>query len=400
MEFDVVIVGGGIVGLATGYQLQNLHPGLRIAVLEKEENTGLHQTSHNSGVIHSGIYYRPGSLKASNCREGYRELLSFCEQHHVPFEICGKVIVATHSGEIPMMEEVYNRGRSNGLSGLRILEREELADIEPHVRGERAIWVPQAGIIDFAQVATRLSELIVQRGGEIICQFQVVGILSQNGTVSLISGEKVTIRSKWLISCAGLYSDILTAMTHPDPGFRILPFRGEYYTLKPNREHLIRRLVYPVPDIRFPFLGIHFTRRIHGGVEAGPNAVLAFAREGYGREVDPGNMLELLRYRGFRRLALKHHRFGIQEFWRSWNKRKFVQAMQKLIPGITADDVQRGRTGVRAQACDPNGNLIEDFYIREQERIIHVCNAPSPAATSCLSIGRSVAQRLIKKMEQ
>lgn len=391
MQYDVTIIGGGIVGLATAWQIQNAHPGIRIAVLEKEPAVATHQTDRNSGVIHSGIYYKPGSAKAINCVKGYGMLLDFCRQYDIPFELCGKIIIAGDEKQIPTLEGIYKRGIENGLKGIRMIDAREAKEIEPHCHAVKGIWVPQAGIIDYRVVANKLAALIKQGGGEIITGFKVDRIVKDKASIR-ISCDNRTIVSKLAIGCAGLYADHLARMAGVEPPHKIVPFRGEFYALSPEATRLVRGLIYPVPDVNFPFLGVHLTKRIDGGVEAGPNAVLAFRREGYKHlDIHVGELAEALRYPGFVRLAIKHWRKGMDEMHRSFSKRAFLKSLQILVPALRMEDITRSRAGVRAQALDHQGNLVDDYVILQQERIIHLCNAPSPAATSCLSIGEYVA---------
>ncbi len=397
MTYDVAIIGAGLVGLATAHRLQTLRPDWKVCLLEKEQSIALHQSSHNSGVIHSGIYYQPGSLRAKNCLSGYALLLEFCSQHQVPFEICGKLIVATEADEIPALEKIYLRGKENGLYGLSMLDREAALEIEPNIACERSIQVPQAGIIDFRNVALTLSELVEEAGGELLLGEEVKQIQSR-ATEVIVGTSENELRSRYAVSCAGLYADKVARLTVPDLPYRILPFRGEYYDLIPERKDLVNHLIYPVPNPNFPFLGVHFTRRLHGGVEAGPNAVLAFRREGYKfADFDMVELTTTLAYRGFRKIASKYWRTGLQEMRRSLSKKKFVEALQKLVPAIVEQDVVPGRSGVRAMACDIEGNLLDDFLILEDQRVIHMVNAPSPAATACLAIGRELATKILKK---
>ncbi|NUO00519.1 MAG: L-2-hydroxyglutarate oxidase [Saprospiraceae bacterium] len=396
---DVAIVGAGIVGLATAFQLSVRKPDLRIVVIDKEDGVARHQTGHNSGVIHSGIYYTPGGSKAEYCRKGYRMLLDFCERYEVPFDICGKVIVAVNGSEQIRLDHIYQRGVANGLTGIRKINRAELAEIEPHVKGVEAIWVPQAGITDYNLVARKYLELVTDQGGQALFGAKVLDIRPDNNQM-LILTERGHVRSKLVINCAGLYSDRVAKMTIPRLALKILPFRGEYYKLRPEKEYLIRNLVYPVPNPNFPFLGVHFTRMIHGGIEAGPNAVLAFKREGYSRwQIDFPELWETLAYSGFRHLAQKHWQDGLYELQRSFSKKAFVKALQGLLPELTENDVQRGGAGVRAMACDVEGNLADDFLIYEQAGVINVCNAPSPAATASLAIGETVAIKALQQLD-
>lgn len=398
-KFDTLIIGAGIAGLATALQLLRQRPELKLAVFEKETAVAAHQSSRNSGVIHSGIYYRPGSLRAQNCLQGYSMLLDFCREHALPFDICGKIIVATEQAERPQLDMIYQRGIANGLNGLRKIGPEEIAAIEPHVRAVEAVWVPQAGITNYGQVTKKYAELVEQAGGEIHTGVQVEKI-QVSGNEVIVAGPNREVAANLVISCAGLYSDQIAQRSGAHPGVQILPFRGEFYQLKPEREHLVRNLIYPVPNPNFPFLGVHFTRMIGGGIEAGPNAVLAFRREGYSRsDVHFGELFEILRFPGFRRLARNHWRYGLDEMRRSFSKKYFVHALQRLIPEIRSEDVMPARSGVRAMACTPEGALLDDFLILEKPRIINVCNAPSPAATASLAVGQTVAERALQQLK-
>ena len=399
MIYDVTIIGGGIVGLSTGYQLKEANPDLKVCIIEKETDVAQHQTKNNSGVIHSGIYYRPGSLRARNCHEGHRMLTEFCDRHQVPYELCGKLIVATRPKEIPTLQGIYEKGIKNGLNDLQILDGKEAATIEPHVQCVRAIKVPQAGIVSYEQVARTYLKIFRQNGGQLKTGSPVRQILSGHNGVE-ISTDRETIRSSYFINCAGLYADHVAKLAAVNTGYQILPFRGEYYELKPESEYLVNHLIYPVPNINFPFLGVHFTRMIQGGIEAGPNAVLAFKREGYHRtDFDIRELLETLQYKGFRILASKYWRTGLGEMHRSFSKSAFVKALQKLIPAITVDDVVEGRSGVRAMACAPDGSLVDDFVILDASQGLHVISAPSPAATASLAIGKEIVTRIKKKMK-
>ncbi len=396
MHFDVVIVGGGIVGLSTAHQLQQRKPDLKIAVLEKENALARHQSSHNSGVMHSGIYYKPGSLRARNCSKGLARLKSFCDRHNIPYEICGKLIVATDSSEIRTLEGIYDKGIKNGLEGLRIIDQDEAREVEPHVNCIKAIIVPQAGIISYETVAQKYAELFRENGGSIFLNFEVRKINSGINE-QIIESKNGDVTAKKIICCAGLFADKLALLTGNPTPHKILPFRGEYYVLKKEKEHLVNHLIYPVPDINFPFLGVHYTRMISGGIEAGPNAVLAYAREGYkNSQIDSSELIETLLYPGFRKLAKKFWRTGLGEIRRSYSQKLFVKAMQKLIPEISEGDVERGGSGVRAMACDKSGNLVDDFLITQSENVINVINAPSPAATASLAIGSEIVNRFLK----
>jgi L-2-hydroxyglutarate oxidase len=399
LEADITIIGAGIVGLATAYKIQEKNPGLKIQVLEKEDKVSAHQTGNNSGVIHSGIYYKPGSLKARNCTYGYKLLLDFCDENDISYEICGKVIIASDKKELPGMEILYKRGIENGLEGLKLLKKEELNDYEPHVKGIGGIWVPQTGIIDFKKVSQKLEENIRGNGAELFFGQKVLGIEVRNGE-AIISTPMQSFKSKLVINCAGLYSDKIARLTHQRVNVKIIPFRGEYYKIKPDKRHLVKNLIYPVPDPSFPFLGVHFTRMIDGGIEAGPNAVLAFAREGYRKtKINFPELAEILIWPGFIKVASKYWKTGIGEMYRSFSKNAFTRALQKLIPEIEEKDLEVGGAGVRAQACDRNGGLLDDFLIYENESAINICNAPSPAATSSLSIGEIIARKALDRIK-
>lgn len=396
MKYDVTVIGGGIVGLASAYRILEKSPGTSLCILEKEEAIARHQTGHNSGVIHSGIYYKPGSLKAVNCKTGYEQLISFAAEHGIAHDICGKIIVATGAHELPALENIYNRGIANQLSGIRKLSSEEVREIEPHVSAAAGIFVPQTGIIDYVQFSEKLLEKILMLGGEIFYKNKLTGIRRVDGSF-VLSTDKGEYHSRFVINCGGLYSDRIAQMTGQAQNLKIIPFRGEYFLLKPEREYLVRNLIYPVPDPNFPFLGVHFTRMIHGGREAGPNAVLAFRREGYRKtDIDFSELLETLRFTGFHKIIRKYWKEGMGEMYRSWSKSAFTRALQKLIPEISIDDLVAGGSGVRAQTCDTEGNLSDDFVIFEQPGVMNVCNAPSPAATSSLSIGATIAGSYLK----
>ncbi|HUG89450.1 MAG TPA: L-2-hydroxyglutarate oxidase [Planctomycetaceae bacterium] len=412
LRADVAIIGGGIVGLATAYQLacrptgvspsagNGPRPGLRpctVVVLEKEPELAAHQTGHNSGVLHSGIYYKPGSLKAVNCREGKLAMEAFCRAEGIPFEICGKVIVAVDESELPALERIHERGQANGVR-CELIDRARLAELEPHAAGVRAVHVPEAGIVDFAAVCQRLAARVREAGGTILTRARVTGLRSSQARVVLDSTAGV-VEARLAVNCAGLYSDRVTRLGGQRPQARIVPFRGEYYELRPEARHLCRNLIYPVPDASFPFLGVHFTRMIHGGVECGPNAVLAFAREGYRKtDVSLRDLFESLTYPGFLRLAAKHWKTGLGEMWRSLSKRAFVKALQRLLPEIEPQHLVPAPAGVRAQALARDGGLVDDFLIQEHDRIVNVCNAPSPAATASLNIGRLIAETLAPRL--
>lgn len=391
---DVAIVGAGIVGLAVGLQLIRKNPGLKVIILEKETEVASHQTGHNSGVMHSGLYYKPGSLKARLCVEGRAALVQFCEEQGIPYDICGKIIVATEESEIPGLNELLRRGRANGVSALRELNAEQIREIEPHASGLRGLLVPTTGITDFKMVSGKYAELIRQGGGEVLTGSGVLGIAREAGGIVLETACGA-MHARFVVNCAGLQSDLVARMAGASLGLRIVPFRGEYYELVSSKHYLIKGLVYPVADPRFPFLGVHFTRRIHGGVEAGPNAVLSFKREGYSRTAfDLSDALSTALFAGFWKMAAQNWKSGMGEVYRSWSKRAFTHALQKLLPSLTEQDIQPGGSGVRAQALDRQGRLLDDFHFVNQDRILHVCNVPSPAATASLVIGREIASTL------
>lgn len=392
---DAIVIGGGILGLATALRILEARPSTRLMLIEKESGLAQHQTGHNSGVIHSGLYYRPGSLKATNCRMGYEQLLAFCRQEAIPHEICGKIVVATTEVELSRLNELHRRGVANGLEGLRFLQPGEIREIEPYCRGIRGLFVPQTGIVDYAAVARKYAEKLTRMGAEIVLGERILDIRRRNNQVEVI-GESRTWTAQAAVVCAGLQSDRLARMTEPDMPLRILPFRGEYYKLKQSAPHFVNHLIYPVPDPAFPFLGVHFTRMIGGGVECGPNAVFAFGREAYRKtDFNLHDTWESLTWPGFRKVATKYWRIGLGEYHRSISKLAFVKALQKLIPAIQAEHLEAGGAGIRAQACDRQGNLLDDFDFRVNGNLIHVCNAPSPAATASLAIGQTIANRVL-----
>jgi L-2-hydroxyglutarate oxidase LhgO len=388
---DIAIIGGGIVGLATAIALTERQPRSRLVVLEKEPRVAAHQTGHNSGVIHSGIYYRPGSFKARLCVEGARLMSAFCDAHGVGYELCGKVIVATDQAEVPRLEALHERGAANGVPGLRMLSGAEVREYEPHCRAVRALLSPATGIVDYVQVAEAMAKLIQERGAEILTGARVTAI--RRGADGLMLETLAgPVPTRHLVNCGGLYSDAVARMMGIRPEVRIIPFRGEYYMLRPERRSLVRGLIYPVPDPEFPFLGVHFTRTVHGDVEAGPNAVLAFAREGYRMgTIRPAELLATLSYRGFWAMARRYWRMGFYEIYRSVSKSAFVASLQRLVPDLQATDIAPGGSGVRAQAVSPDGSLVDDFKISVTAGAIHVLNAPSPAATASLAIGCHIA---------
>jgi L-2-hydroxyglutarate oxidase LhgO len=389
-SYDVAIVGGGIIGLATALRLTRRYPRCKVAVVEKEPELATHQTGHNSGVIHSGIYYRPGSRKAQFCVQGVASMVRFCDENGVDYQRCGKVIVATDESELGRMEDLYQRGVANGVPGLEKIGSDRLREIEPNARGVAALHAPGTGIVDFRKVAGVYADQVRSAGAEIMTGRRVVGISVRTGAVRLETTQG-GLESRYLINCAGLHADRVARMMGVDPGIRIIPFRGEYYTIRKDRRDLVKALIYPVPNPRFPFLGVHFTRSIHGDVEAGPNAVLALAREGYTKAtVSLGDTLGALAFRGFWAMALKTWKTGLGEMHRSFSKRVFLHDLQRLLPGIRAEDLAPGGSGVRAQAVDRDGRLLDDFSIHRSQGAIHVLNAPSPGATSSLAIGEHI----------
>jgi L-2-hydroxyglutarate oxidase len=394
---DLIIVGGGIVGLATAFRFQQRYPDRTCRILEKEDHLAEHQTGRNSGVLHSGIYYKPGSLKAKNCREGKLAMQEFCQAENVPFDICGKVIVATEQEEVPRLANILERGQANGVR-CELIGRERLSELEPHAAGLQAVHVPEAGIVDYRQVCERLAARIREHGGEITFSARVTGFRSNsNETVVLTTVGEFAARQ--VVNCAGLYSDRVAALSGEKPPTKIIPFRGEYFELNPEAQSLVRNLIYPVPDPAFPFLGVHFTRMIGGGVECGPNAVLAFAREGYFKStVNLRDLAESLTYPGFLRLAAKFWRTGAGEMWRSLSKRAFVKSLSRLVPEIREEHLVPAPAGVRAQALARDGSMVDDFLIEEHDGVINVLNAPSPAATSSLNIGQMIVDRVAARM--
>lgn len=394
---DVIVVGGGIVGLATALKITQKKPGIKLLLLEKEAELSAHQTGNNSGVIHSGIYYKPGSLKATNCRNGYKQLLDFCDQESITYDLCGKVIVATEENQFPALETLFERGNQNGLKGISKITKEELYEIEPHVDGLKGIRVPETGIIDYKEVSLKYADKIRQAGGIIQTSEKVIKIIPKGETV-VVESTKGTYESTLIVNCSGLYSDKVAKMTGQEINVKIIPFRGEYFKIKKEKHYLVNHLIYPVPDPNFPFLGVHFTRMIGGGIEAGPNAVLAFAREGYKKlQISLPELTETLMWPGFQKVAAKYWATGFGEMYRSFSKSAFTKALQKLIPEIQKSDLEAGGAGIRAQACDRTGGLIDDFLIYENKYAVNVCNAPSPAATSSLAIGDTVSDLILKR---
>jgi (S)-2-hydroxyglutarate dehydrogenase len=397
-RYDVVIVGGGIIGLATAMALKS-GSQTSLIVLEAEDRLAQHQTGHNSGVIHSGLYYRPGSLKARNCVVGRKAMYHFCQEYGIAHEQCGKVVVATDPRELPALDELERRGRANGLEGLRRLGAEEIREHEPHTSGIAGLLVPETGIADYKQVAQVYADIIRKAGGEIQTKTHVHGCRRYADEL-VLETSRGTVQCRFLVNCGGLHADDVARICGVDPQLMIIPFRGEYYEIVPERQFLVQNLIYPVPDPRFPFLGVHFTRMIHGGVEAGPNAVLAFKREGYSWEdFSPKDTLRMITYPGFWKMVSKYWKTGMGEMYRSLSQEAFVKALQKLVPELRLQDVRRAGSGVRAQAVAPDGALLDDFCIVESERMVHVLNAPSPGATASISIGKAIAEMAAKNFD-
>jgi L-2-hydroxyglutarate oxidase len=397
--YDITIIGGGIVGLATALRIKEQKPSLKVLLLEKENEVAKHQTGHNSGVIHSGLYYKPGSLKATNCIRGYQMLIDFCEEEGVAYDLCGKIVVATTEEQRPLLRNLFERGNQNGLINNRMISEGEMKEIEPHVKGLEGIWVPYTGIIDYKAVCEKYAEKFRSFDGEVIFGEKVTNVKNRSTHSEVVTATGKVFETKLVVNCAGLYSDKVAQLTQPESiNVRIIPFRGEYYKIRPEKHYLVKNLIYPVPDPNFPFLGVHFTRMIEGGIEAGPNAVFAFKREGYGKlDINVTEMLESLSWPGFQKVAMKYWRTGLGEYYRSFSKAAFTKALQGLIPEIQSDDLIPGGSGVRAQACDYDGGLLDDFSIIENKTAINVCNAPSPAATSSLSIGQTVSEKVLSR---
>lgn len=394
--YDIIVIGGGIVGLSVAREVTRQFPRLRLALVEKEARVGTHQTGHNSGVIHSGVYYKPGSMKARMCVEGAAAMVEFCREHGVPFKICGKVIVATSEEERPRLQDLLARGQANGVAGLRMLGPEELREIEPHATGVAALHVPGTGVTDFAKVCEKYAELVAAQGGTVRTFAEVIAI-RQNGQETVVETSGGDFSVRWVINCAGLFSDRISRMAGETPDVQIVPFRGEYYDLVPARASLVRALIYPVPDPRFPFLGVHFTRRIHGNVDAGPNAIFAFKREGYrSGDFSLRDTMESLAFPGFWRVAAKHWRMGKDEAQRSVSKGSFVAGLQRLVPEVQGEDLVPGGSGVRAQAIHRSGALVDDFQFSQSDRMLHLYNVPSPAATASIAVGRAVVEMAAK----
>lgn len=389
-SFDLVVIGAGIVGLSTAMETVRRYPRLRVAVLDKESDIAQHQTSHNSGVIHSGVYYAPGSLRARNCVAGSTALVEFCREYSLPCDVCGKVIVATDSSELPRLQKLYEQGQTNGIRGLAMIGSERLRELEPHCAGIAALYVPTTGITNYALIARKYAVLIAAGGGTLLTGCAVTAIRRRSEAL-VLETTRGAISAHWAINCAGLHSDRVRKLAGDRGGPQIVPFRGEYYKVAAERTHLVRNLIYPVPDPRFPFLGVHFTRKVRGGLEAGPNAVLAFQREGYRkRDINLRDLLGTVTYSGFWKMAARNWSSGMEEMARSFSKRLFTESLQRLVPEIEERDLVPGGSGVRAQALDGDGSLLDDFSIVPAERIIHVCNVPSPAATASLAVGRQI----------
>ncbi|HUX60900.1 MAG TPA: L-2-hydroxyglutarate oxidase [Ignavibacteriaceae bacterium] len=393
--YDFAIIGGGIVGTATALSLQKSGK-YSVVVLETESKVAAHQTGNNSGVIHSGLYYKPGSLKAQNCIAGRELMYRFCDENNIEYQRCGKIVIASVEEELPALDELERRGIANGLNGVKRLSREEIKEYEPYAVGVAGLFVPETGIVNYTEVTEAFAKNIAANGGEIRTNSRFISLI-KDGNNLILQTTQGEVQAKFLVNCGGLHSDTIARICGVNPNLQIIPFRGEYYKLKKEKEYLVNNLIYPVPDPKFPFLGVHFTRMISGGVEAGPNAVLAFKREGYThKDISFGDIYQMISYPGFWRMASHHYKMGINEFRRSLSKELFVKSLQKLVPSIGFEDVYREGAGVRAQALDPNGNLADDFRIVEAEKMVHILNAPSPAATASLSIGNIIAQKAIK----
>ncbi len=390
--YDIVIVGGGCVGLSAAYKISAVYPEKKLLVVEKENQLAVHQTGRNSGVIHSGLYYKPGSYKAKNCVEGRRELVTFSKQHHIPHDVCGKVIVATHISEIPHMNRVFDNGLKNGVEGIEKISADKIREIEPYCTGIEGIWVPCTGIVDYVALSNKLAELIRAKGSEVKTGIKVTGF-HRNGRETTVITSQGKIKTRYLINCSGLFTDRIAKLQGAKPDMQIVGFRGDYYDLTEKGMSKVRNLIYPVPNPQFPFLGVHFTRMIHGGVECGPNAVFTFKREGYGKtDFNFKDAAQALTYQGTWKLFFKHWQFGLDEYRRAFSKKLFLERLRRLIPSLQMDEITPGRAGVRAMALDKNGNMIDDFKIEYHERALHVLNAPSPAATACLAIGTAIKE--------
>jgi L-2-hydroxyglutarate oxidase len=399
MKYDIVIIGAGIVGLASALKLKEKRPNLNIAIIEKENKVAKHQTGNNSGVIHAGVYYKPGSLKAINNQSGYKLLLDFCDKEGVPYNLCGKIIVATERNQLERLNNLYKRGLENGLSKIKKISSQEILEYEPHVRGYEAIWVPYTGIVDYGIVCEKYAEIFINRlGGTIFLNEKVINIKKQDDSCEVITENK-TFETKLVINTGGLYADEIAAFNDKKLDVKILPFRGEYYIIRPERSFLVKGLIYPVPDPAFPVLGVHFTKKLDGAIEAGPNAVLAFKKEGYKKtDFNWSEFSDYFFWKGFLNIMRKHWKMGIGEYYRSFNKTAFTRALQKLVPELRKDDLITGGAGVRALAADSKGGILDDFLFVEEKNILNVLNAPSPAATASLAVGNSIAEMALKKL--
>ncbi|MCC5920214.1 MAG: L-2-hydroxyglutarate oxidase [Cyclobacteriaceae bacterium] len=401
MTYDLAIIGGGIVGFATAMTIQKRFPDLKVCLIEKEAEAALHQTGNNSGVIHSGLYYKPGSYKAKNCVSGYQMLVDYCETKEIAYELCGKLVVATQDSEVAALNTLFERAMANGLNEVRRLGTSELKEYEPHVNGIAALNVPYTGIVDYKAVTRSFQSDFEEAGGQTAFSSQLKEIVKEKDQHFRLVTSKAEYKARFVINCAGLYSDKIAKLTGQKVDFKIIPFRGEYYELRPERHYLVKNLIYPVPDPAFPFLGVHFTRMIGGGVEAGPNAVLAFAREGYKKSsISPSELLETLTYPGFLKIASKYWQTGMGEMYRSFSKSAFTAALQKLLPELKEEDLIPGGAGVRAQACTRKGELVDDFLVLQDKGVINVCNAPSPAATSSLAIADQITKYFSDQYEK
>lgn len=399
--YDIVVIGGGCVGLASAYKINLHHPELKILVLEKENKLAAHQTGRNSGVIHSGLYYKPGTYKAKNCVDGRRELVQFSKEHNIPHDICGKIIVATGTAELPHMNKVFNNGLQNGVEGIEKITAQQIKEIEPFCTGIEGIWVPCTGIIDYVALTNKIAELIKNKftGSNVILNQTATGFEKGDGRTVVIT-DKEKIKTRYIVNCTGLFSDRIAKKEGVNADMQIVGFRGDYYDLTEKGMHKVKNLIYPVPNPEFPFLGVHFTRMIHHGTECGPNAVFTFKREGYGKtDFDLRDTLQALSYKGTWNLFFKHWRFGLDEYKRAFSKKLFLERLQRLVPSLEMDDITPGRAGVRAMALAPDGNMIDDFKIENHDNALHVLNAPSPAATACLAIGSAVNEMAEKQFQ-
>ncbi len=397
-SYDVTIIGGGIIGTATAMSVLKKNPSIKLILIEAENKLAAHQTGNNSGVIHSGLYYKPGSLKATNCAAGRDAMYKFCEEYNIKHHKCGKIVVATNQNEISKLNELEVRGIANGLTNIKRLKKEELKEYEPNVNGIEGLFIPQTGIVDYNDVTEVYAKIIDSSGGVIETGNKFIQLIKKNNE-QIVIADKNEFKTKVLVNCAGLQSDRIAKKCEMNIDVKIIPFRGEYYNIKKEKQHLVKNLIYPVPDPRFPFLGVHFTRMIKGGVEAGPNAVLAFKREGYKKQdFSFTDVTEMITSPGFWIMAAKYYKMGFQEFARSLSKNLFLKSLQRLIPQIEEKDISPGGSGVRAQALDKEGKLIDDFIIYETEKMVHVLNAPSPAATASISIGKTIAEKVLSKI--